>query len=188
MVKKEYRNFFVGAPLHDAFLPKYKKILKKLEDASLGLSVTKTDFPHFTIIFMGNQPEEVFSNVSGAIDRHRHLLAGVYIKISGPGFFNEKSPRVVFSKVNFNKNLWDFQNKISADLSHLFIPSNNDYKPHLTLARISNRKIAGKFMDNKEKIKEIIKQIDWEFELTKICSYGREQGSNAQRLLQEFRI
>ena len=96
---KKYRNYFIGVSLDDSFLKEYKKVLRKLEKLSLGLSVSTTKFPHFTIIFMGNQDERVFSDINAVVKKHKSLLKGVKVTISGFDYFEKEHPRVVFVKV-----------------------------------------------------------------------------------------
>lgn len=101
---------------------------------------------HLTLKFLGSTEEEVVESIREIVDRAAKQVEPFEIRITGTGAFpSVKSPRVLWWGVEeptgtMKQLAKDIDNECAR---HGFEPEKRSFKPHLTLARIRDPRVAG---------------------------------------------
>ena len=110
--------------------------------------------------------------------------------MGGYGSFSEEMPRVLFLPVIYQDELLVMREELKVELADYYAKYNDqEFQPHMTVARIDKNNIAN-FLEQREKIQEILEAIDWNFPITEVALYGVNTSKKLQHQekLKIFRI
>lgn len=171
---KEYKNAFIGLPLPHYLLDEFKNILNILNKIMPELRTVNPNTPHITIYYLGTQLYDTLVDIGDILEYEKHLLQNSTIKFSGFDYFTHTNPKVLYLNVLPNIKLQYFYQKLSTRLYKFNPPDNRLYKPHLTIARISDNKLKNEFNNKVASITEALKNIRWEYSVAEVNLYGRD--------------
>ncbi|MFC1722317.1 RNA 2',3'-cyclic phosphodiesterase [Patescibacteria group bacterium] len=184
-----YKNVFIGIPLPKKFEVDYFELINSLKSISPNLSYPKKENPHLTILFLGDQEEKHFKNISTQIEKYLILLKNVKIKLSGIGSFGSNSPKVCFIKAIKNHQVGKFREDLCDELKTILPKELKGFIPHLTLARVNSYKTSKELAKNMAEFSEIVSKIYWEFEIEEIYLYGRTSSKDCyQKILFKYYV
>lgn len=112
---------------------------------------------HFTLIFLGEIPDNTVSAVSSAMGKAAGHIAPFACEVAGLGFFGSpRSPRVIWVGVRENvQPLMDIRSVLAASMKDLgFAQDERPFAPHLTLARLKFPKHTEKLVAELERRKD----------------------------------
>jgi 2'-5' RNA ligase len=108
----------------------------------------RPDGIHVTLKFIGEVPSDLQTRIESSLSEV-HSDAPVEITFCGTGFFPDaRRPRVFWAGIEASSNLSDIAAQIESRLEPLGIArETREFKPHLTLARISESRGVEKLHD-----------------------------------------
>lgn len=138
------KRLFVGLGFSDEFKkslePWVKKIRKTADQKDIHLKWTPPSNYHVTLVFLGNVSIEDISLYESKMQEVARKQAPFALKIRHiSGFPTLNQSRVIYMGVQRSQALLDLQSALEEEL----VPPEkyeNDYTPHLTLARLKNPK------------------------------------------------
>jgi 2'-5' RNA ligase len=175
--KDYYNNFFIGIPFHKKHFKDYKKFLKKLKNKHPYLKITKTRFPHITILFMGKQPKSCTKDIGRVIQEEIQVLEGDEVKIRNFGRFKNTHADILFLDVEKTYQLSEFYFSLTKRLRGYSESEWKTFVPHLTIARIKPED-KERFELDSEEIKKIFSEIKFYFHLEEVALFGRDPAKN----------
>jgi len=131
-------RLFVALDLSDAVRAKIAKFCEMLRAEFPSVRWTRIEGIHVTLKFIGEVPEESVARIEDALSAVRSD-APVEMNFRGAGFFpDERRPRVFWIRIDATPNLAEIGAQIETRLEPLgVVREMREFKPHLTLARIS---------------------------------------------------
>jgi len=168
-----YNNFFIGIPLPKIHYKVYKKFLKHLKIKYPYLQVTKTRFPHITVLFMGKQLKDAAFEIGKIVDANKKILEGNQIKIQNFGRFENTHDDVLFLEVERNHQLDEFYYKLTESLSKYSESEWKNFVPHFTIARIRHGE-KKHFNEEKDDVVNFFGEFRFEFPLEEVVLFGRD--------------
>jgi 2'-5' RNA ligase len=131
-------RLFVALDLNDSVRAEIATFCEKMRAQFPSARWARIEGIHVTLKFIGEIPEEGVArieNVLGAV----HSDALVEMNFRGAGFFpDERRPRVFWIGIDAAPNLAEIAAQIETQLETLGVArESREFKPHLTLARIS---------------------------------------------------
>lgn len=89
---------------------------------------------HITLKFLGNVGNNMIPAITNAVNTAVNDSEDFFINIKGLGNFGS---RILWAGIEFNREMLMLQERIEDCLSKLFKKEENDFVPHITLARIN---------------------------------------------------
>lgn len=189
MSSARYRNTFVAIPLPEKYFPSYQNFLSVVKNSVKGTSISRTKFPHLTLIFLGDQTENNLSLIEKAIKDNLDHLKREKVKIEDLLFFGGSYPKTIYFGVVVGNGVLNFRNGVLSELTKIAGNQKKSFSPHLTVARNSNYKAVQNFLSQKDDLREYSKKISWEFKLQNILLIARDRWDNdRQKILKEFKL
>jgi 2'-5' RNA ligase len=130
-------RIFIGVPLSAAVIHELAAISQRLRPAAAGVRWTAPESWHITLQFLGNAlPEQYQSVVAQLSGIH---LPPVPVKVDGLGLFDRAG--IFYAGVKVSPELLQLQKRVvQATAICEFVPETRPYQPHITLARIKDRR------------------------------------------------
>lgn len=173
MTSEHYNNFFIGIPIPKNILRERDIFMADLKQKFPYFKLNEIEFPHVTVLFMGKQEKTDVLEIIDVVEKEAGLLKGVVLEIGGFGYFENNFSDVVFLDVRKSESLENLHQILCENLQKYFFSAKENFKPHLTVARIAKKdKII--FSQNLENIKKKFENIKWTFPATTINIYGRD--------------
>lgn len=172
----------------------YQKMLLDLKNIVQGISLSQTQFPHLTLIFLGDQSLANVKKISNLLRDHLKLLENSQVVIGGISSFRPGFPRTVYLKAEVSSKIEDYRGAILAELNNREEFKNvgtqkKKFSPHLTLARNSNKKSMQSFLMEEKNLLALGEKIHWKFHPDEILLIARDRKDNdKQKILYTFRI
>lgn len=131
-------RLFVALDLSDAVRAKIAKFCDALRVEFPPARWARSEGIHVTLKFIGEVPEESVARIEDALSAVRSD-APVEMNFRGTGFFpDERRPRVFWIGIDAAPDLAEIAAQIETQLEPLGVArESREFKPHLTLARIS---------------------------------------------------
>ena len=177
---KNYRTCFLAIPLPPQFNQEFELILDQLNQLKIDLATAYPKTPHITIYYLAEQPinnlieaEKIVRPFVGTLDKCK-------ISVSGLDYFDRKKPKVVYLGVECDESLGNFEQNMREVLSEFHPAPHRQFQPHLTLARMNRKSARQNFLDNPNQIKEIAKNINWQFAIKELALYGIDPKNREQ--------
>jgi 2'-5' RNA ligase len=138
----------VALDLSDEVRDAIAKFSDKLRADFPSARWTRIEGIHVTLKFIGEVPEERVAQIESAL-ANVNSAAPVEMNFRGAGFFpDERRPRVFWIGIHATPNLADIAGQIEVQLEPVGIArESREFKPHLTLARISESRGIEKLRD-----------------------------------------
>jgi 2'-5' RNA ligase len=114
-------------------------IAKLQSDLKIKAKPVSKENTHFTLLFLGEIPEEVAPKIMEALQSI--IFSPIQVNFSGVGAFpNPRFPRVVWIGVDemASQNLIKLALQVEEKLGPLGFKSDKPFRPHLTILRIKN--------------------------------------------------
>ncbi len=131
-------RLFIAVPVPEELKEKILGMQNRIKLAGIDAKLVEKENLHFTIKFLGETPEEKIQEIKNALEKACANFSSFDIGIAGIGAFpNRNYARVVW--VSVREGLQGFENLIKIidkNLSVLGFKKENEYAPHLTIARI----------------------------------------------------
>lgn len=177
MDKDYYNNFFIGIPLKKEYLKEYKKFLRDLKKEFPYLKISKTRFPHVTVLFMGRQLKSNVDSIARIVDEEKQILEGDETKIRNFGRFKNDNADILYLGVEKTYQLSEFYYKLTKRLQNFSESEWKNFVPHLTMARVRPEN-KQKFEYDREKVEKFFSKIKFEFQLEEASIFGRDPNKN----------
>jgi 2'-5' RNA ligase len=134
---------FIAVDLPGDLRTRIDPVLSDLSSLGRDLKVVKRENLHFTVKFLGNIAPDMVEPIVNCI-RTREEGLGFEMEVRGLGAFpNARKPRVVWIGANSPGNEFvEMAKGIDRELVDLGFDRERSYVPHLTVARVRNRKGA----------------------------------------------
>jgi len=141
-------RLFVALNLSDEVRTAIAKFSEELRMGFLSARWTRTEGIHVTLKFIGEVPEERVTQIENALSSVNSATP-VEMNFRGAGFFpDERRPRVLWIGIDGTPNLAEIAAQIERQLEPLGVArESREFKPHLTLARISESRGIEKLRD-----------------------------------------
>ncbi len=131
---------FVGININEDIKRKIIDLQKEISAIPSKISFTKVENIHITLKFLGKISEEECKNF---IEKIEKVLSGrekFYLHLKGFGGFPcISNPRVLWIGMQENNNLLEIQQDIESISDKFGIPSERNFKGHITIARNKNK-------------------------------------------------
>ncbi|MCS7138945.1 MAG: RNA 2',3'-cyclic phosphodiesterase [Crenarchaeota archaeon] len=131
---------FVSLDIEDEKIGnRVSEIQRRMVETRADLKLVDTKILHITLFFIGEVHESMVKELCNALSKVEGHQ--VEIELRGIGAFPTVSqPRVVFAKINkgFDK-ITERARRVSETLLNLGLRMNEDFSPHITLARVKSR-------------------------------------------------
>lgn len=130
-------RIFIGIKLDDAALEKIEKFLKPFKKIASPVKWTKRENLHITIKFIGDVPDENYSQMEKHLTEADFNTGAIDLKITGCGKFGRgRDLNILWVGIQKNEKLEDMFDRIENTLEKSGIPKENrKFKPHITVAR-----------------------------------------------------
>jgi 2'-5' RNA ligase len=130
-------RIFVGVPLSAAVIHELAAISQRLRPAAAGIRWTEPESWHITLQFLGNAlPEQYQSVVAQLSGIH---LSPVPVRVDRMGLFDRAG--ILHAGVKVSPELLQLQKRVvQATAICGFVPETRPYQPHITLARVKDRR------------------------------------------------
>jgi 2'-5' RNA ligase len=141
-------RLFVALDLNDAVRAAIAKFCETLQAEFPSARWARIEGIHVTLKFIGEVPEESIERIEGALSVvHSDMSIGMNFR--GAGFFpDERRPRVFWIGIDAAPNLAEMVAQIETQLEPLGVArESREFRPHLTLARISESRGIEKLRD-----------------------------------------
>jgi 2'-5' RNA ligase len=141
-------RLFVALDLNDSVRDKIAKFCEALQAEFPSARWARIEGIHVTLKFIGEVPEESVTRIEDALNAV-NSDAAVEMNIRGAGFFpDERRPRIFWIGIDATPNLVELAGQIETHLEPLGVTrESREFKPHLTLARISEPRGVDKLRD-----------------------------------------
>lgn len=115
------------------------EVQRRMADTRADLKLVDTSILHLTLFFIGEVPESMVDTICESLSRVKG--SPVEIELRGLGAFPTVSqPRVVFAKIGKGAGeLVERAEQASEALSRIGFRMNEQFHPHLTIARVRSR-------------------------------------------------
>ncbi len=115
------------------------EVQRRMADTRADLKLVDTSILHLTLFFIGEVPESMVGTICESLSRVKG--SPVEIELRGLGAFPTVSqPRVVFAKIGKGSGeLVERAEQASEALSRIGFRINEQFHPHLTIARVRSR-------------------------------------------------
>ena len=167
---KEYNLCFVGISFPANIHGKFRRLIKELYSIDPKLKIVDPKTPHITLYFMGKQNLSNLKEVAQSIRTTKDKLVDTNIKINDYGIFRPHDPKILYLNIENNPKLNEYNETITQKLEK-YGKQRRGFVPHITLSRIKDQE---SFLQNKDKIVSLIKNVNWKFTVKEIAIYGRE--------------
>jgi RNA 2',3'-cyclic 3'-phosphodiesterase len=139
------KRLFIALGATDIYkeaLPYLKKLKTNFGQKEIGVQWVPEDNWHITLVFLGDSQAEVIPKLNENIQKACEDFKSFKLNVSDfGGFPDDHQARVVYLAVQRSQALLDLQSKIEAGIAELgFKPEDRDYRPHLTVGRLRNKK------------------------------------------------
>jgi 2'-5' RNA ligase len=141
-------RLFVALDLNDTVRDEIAKFCEKLRAEFPSARWVRSEGIHVTVKFVGEIAEECVARNENALSEV-HSNAPVEMNFRGTGFFPDESrPRVFWIGIHATPNLSELTAQMETRLETLGVAREyREFKPHLTLARISESRGVEKLQD-----------------------------------------
>lgn len=141
-------RLFVALDLNDAVRAEIATFCETLQAEFPSARWARIEGIHVTLKFIGEVPEESVEQIEGALSAV-DSDSPVEMNFRGAGFFpNERRPRVFWIGIDATPNLAEMVARIETQLEPLGVSrESREFRPHLTLARISESRGIEKLRD-----------------------------------------
>jgi 2'-5' RNA ligase len=141
-------RIFVALDLSDSLRAAIAKFSEKLRAEFPSARWARIEGIHVTLKFIGEVQEDRVAQIETALS-NVSSTSPVEMDFRGEGFFpDEQRPRVFWIGIDSTPNLAEIAAQIETLLQRLGIPrESREFKPHLTLARISESRGIEKLRD-----------------------------------------
>ncbi|MEM2089212.1 MAG: RNA 2',3'-cyclic phosphodiesterase, partial [Thermoproteota archaeon] len=133
-------RLFVSMDVEDENVSRrISEVQRRMLETQADLKPVDTKILHLTLFFIGDVHESMVNEISGSLSAVKGTP--VEIELRGLGAFPTVSqPRVVFVKVGRGAmELVERARQVSEALSRVGLRVNEEFSPHLTLARVRSR-------------------------------------------------
>lgn len=186
--KSRYKNVFIGVPLPEYLHSEYDALLEKIEGLNLNLNISKTKYPHVTVMFIGDLDSWFLPQLLDSLKKNKEIIKGSKITLKNISCFDEKNPRVLFLEASCDKKMIEFRKALYKDFEPPLKISKRKFIPHLTLARVKNKKGKQNLVDKNKSFLKDIKGVNWQFAIDKIFLVGRHSSNYQQTVLNEISL
>lgn len=175
-----YEKCYVGLPLPQEFLEKYKKILNAIKNVIPDAILEDYNWSHITIYFLGLQTDGLLLDISETIKPTIREIIGTKLKIKGLKHFEDNDPRVLYLDIEDLGGLNSYNGKLCNFLSKYNFQEHK-FTPHLTLARLRDDNSKHLYRQNEHVLKEFTKDSDFEFSIDQIQIRGKDPQENLKK-------
>ncbi len=147
---------FIAIDINEAVRQKLVAAQEQLEATGAGLKLVEPPNIHVTMKFLGEVPEDKINAITEALGRAVAGTAQFNIDIRGMGVFPSLHYiRVVWAGVVEGRDeIIGLEQKIERELRPLGFPSERDFVPHITIARVKTarekERLAAFVMETKD--------------------------------------
>ena len=135
---------FIALPLPGHITSELSRVQNGFYLRNVKLSYVK-DF-HLTLKFLGDIDDRKRQEIDGAL---RNVI---FSPFDVSGFPTKRKPRVIWAGLKESTDVIALQQRIDAGLASLGFTKENDYTPHITLARV-------KYIENTKKFEEMLDHL-----------------------------
>ena len=138
----DMRRLFIGIHVDHEEQPDLKEVCRKLrigaDKREMNLRWPPLENWHVTLKFLGPVEEAILPKIQDAMERAALRGETAEVRASGIGAFpDERHARVLYAGVARSQAILDLQQAVDEELSSLgFLAENEDYRPHITIARL----------------------------------------------------
>jgi len=134
----------------EEFLDAFSLLKDQLSDEKINWVDTKN--LHLTLKFLGNITEQELNNIQNELAKVK-LVKPFKFHVGGIQLIKDlKNPRVIYSEIKAENNLFQLAEEIDLRLSKLGFERDKKFLPHLTLGRI-------KFLKRKDLLGSILNDL-----------------------------
>ena len=151
MIKKIYKNVFIGIPLPSKLYSELEDCFNNLREINGNLNISNKNEPHITILFMGDMYMEDLEEISKTFEKKIREIIGTKIIVKGFNYFEKENPRVLFLEVEKTESLVVWFEELKKSLSGFNKNKDREFHPHVTLAKIYGPEDKRRFFVDKEK-------------------------------------
>lgn len=176
-----FTSCFIGIPLPEKYQCEFESLLNKLGQLLPGARLVRPQTPHITLYYLDEQSQDNISGITQTIKKHSGVIQSAPITIGGLGVFEPEFVRVLYAKVEHNNSLGEINRLFRQDLNEFYAEDNNiGFHAHLTLARLPNDAARKAFADQESAIKELLKSINWYYEVSELALYGADSAQETE--------
>jgi RNA 2',3'-cyclic 3'-phosphodiesterase len=137
-VKRLFIGLDFGENVSEPIQRAIRKMKTTFDQREIAAKWSQPQDLHITLVFIGERPDEDVDNIRESVEKVVTQHKAFDLKLSGMGAFPDiQSARVLWLGVQKRQELLDLQSEIEAAL---LSTSENDYIPHVTVAKIRNLK------------------------------------------------
>ncbi|OGE30932.1 hypothetical protein A2631_04605 [Candidatus Daviesbacteria bacterium RIFCSPHIGHO2_01_FULL_44_29] len=180
MPEKIIYDCFIGVLVPDDVAIAYERFKNKVRQAVPGLGYSQ-DAPRITVWNSVDIRERSLEPMQNTLERHREMLRGASIMVSGLGYLLPDNPFMAYLEARVPPQLVDFRTATRADLSTFCRDERLEYHPHLRFAFMPRQEQKRTFRRNEQKLREMCAGINWSFPVTQVAIWGKDQANQTAR-------